>query len=202
MEKKATNIHAIFDRLVSREEREKMLGQKSACFWMTGLSGSGKSTIAQGVERKLFEAGIFAQVLDGDNIRTGICNNLGFSDEERVENIRRIAELTKLYLNSGIVTLNSFISPTIEIREMAANIIGKGDFQEIYVNTPLEECERRDVKGLYKKARSGEIPNFTGIHQPYEAPKNPALEIETEGLSIAESVEKLSKFILAQVKAI
>jgi len=193
------NIHPIFDRLVGRAERETFLNQKSHCFWLTGLSGSGKSTIAQGVERVLMDKGVFAQVLDGDNIRSGICKNLSFSAEDRVENIRRIAEVTKLYLNSGIVTLNSFISPTIDIRSMAANIVGKEHFKEVYINTSLEECERRDVKGLYKKARAGEIKNFTGIDQPYEAPQNPDFELKTEDQSIEDSVKLLSDYILKQV---
>lgn len=200
MEKKATNIHAIFDRLVDRKEKEKMLGQKGVCFWLTGLSGSGKSTIAQGVERKLFDDGRLVQVLDGDNIRTGICNNLTFSSEDRQENIRRIGEVTKLFVNAGVITLNSFISPTIAVRQMAKEIVGADDFHEIYISTDLEECERRDVKGLYKKARLGEIPNFTGIHQAYEAPTNAAFIVETKGKSIEESVDSLYNFILKHLK--
>jgi len=199
MSEKGTNIHPIFDRLVGRDEREKFLKQKSHCFWLTGLSGSGKSTIAQGVERVLMDKGFFAQVLDGDNIRSGVCNNLSFSAEDRVENIRRISEVTKLYLNSGIITLNSFISPTIEIRANAAKIIGEEYFKEVYINTSLEECERRDVKGLYKKARAGEIKNFTGIDAPYEAPENPHFEVKTEAQSIEDSVEMLSTYIIEQV---
>lgn len=195
MEKKATNIHSIFDRLVSREEKEGLIKQKGVCFWLTGLSGSGKSTIAQGVERKLFEDGRMVQVLDGDNIRTGICNNLGFDPDDRVENIRRIAEVTKLFVNAGMITLNSFISPTLAIREKAQTIIGEADFHEIYISTDLAECERRDVKGLYKKARNGEIPNFTGIHQAYEAPENPAFVVDTVGNSIENSVDSLYNFI-------
>lgn len=183
------NIHPVFDRLLTRADREQRLEQRAKVLWLTGLSGSGKSTIAEHLERKLHNAGYFAQVLDGDNIRTGINNNLGFSLDDRRENIRRIAEVAKLYLNSGVITLCSFISPTREIRAAAANIIGEDDFLEIFVDTPLEICEKRDVKGLYKKARAGEIKGFTGIDSPYEAPKQPFLEVKTENLSIEQSTE-------------
>ncbi len=190
------NIHPIFDRLLQRQDRETRLNQKSKVLWLTGLSGSGKSTIAQGVERALYNKGFFAQVLDGDNIRSGINNNLGFTIEDRQENIRRIAEVAKLYLHSGVITLNSFISPTKEIRDYARQTIGADDFIEIYINAPLEVCEQRDVKGLYKKARKGEIKGFTGIDSPYEAPENPALEIRTNELSLEDSVERICDFIL------
>ncbi len=189
------NIHPIFDRLLQREDREKRLEQKSKVLWLTGLSGSGKSTIAEALERKLYNEGFFAQVLDGDNIRSGINNNLGFSIEDRKENIRRIAEISKLYLNSGVIVINSFISPTIEIRNFAKSIIGETDFIEIYINTPLEICEQRDVKGLYKKARAGEIKGFTGIDSPYEAPLNPALEVKTIQMSVEECVDFIYKYI-------
>ncbi|MFK7809217.1 MAG: adenylyl-sulfate kinase [Saprospiraceae bacterium] len=189
------NIHPIFDRLLRRGDREKRLGQKAKVLWLTGLSGSGKSTIAQALERKFYNEGYFAQVLDGDNIRSGINNNLGFTTEDRKENIRRIAEIAKLYLNSGIITINSFISPTIEIRNYAKSIIGENDFIEIYINAPLEVCEKRDVKGLYKKARSGVIKNFTGIDAPYEAPENPTIEIRTDKMKVEEAVEKIYKEI-------
>jgi adenylylsulfate kinase len=194
------NIHPIFDRLVSRAEREERLRQRSKVIWFTGLSGSGKSTIAQHLERYLFEQGFFAQVLDGDNIRSGINNNLGFSEVDRRENIRRIAEVSRLYVQSGISSINSFISPTIAIRQMARDIIGADDFIEIYVNAPLEVCEQRDVKGLYKKARSGQIKGFTGIDAPYEAPENPDLEIKTDEVSVEEAVEKVYKYILPYIK--
>ncbi len=196
---KATNIHPIFDRLLQRDDREQRLKQHSKVLWLTGLSGSGKSTIAQALERKLHNEGYFPQVLDGDNIRTGINSNLGFSLEDRKENIRRIAEIAKLYLQSGIITLNSFVSPTREIRAFAKDIIGADDFIEIYINAPLEVCEARDVKGLYKKARNGEIKGFTGIDSPYEAPHSPALEIRTDQLSLEESVEQIYKFILDRI---
>jgi adenylylsulfate kinase len=194
------NIHPIFDRLLSREDREKRIQQRAKVLWLTGLSGSGKSTIAQDLERQLYNKGYFAQVLDGDNIRSGINNNLGFTLEDRTENVRRIAEVAKLYLNSGIITICSFISPTIEIRNFASSIIGSADFIEVYINTPIEICEKRDVKGLYKKARAGEIKGFTGIDSPYEAPKNPAVEILTENLTVEESSELILDKIYPTIK--
>lgn len=193
------NIHPIFDRLLQRSDREQRLGQRSRALWLTGLSGSGKSTIAQALERKLHNEGFFAQVLDGDNIRSGINNNLSFSSEDRQENIRRIAEISKLYVNTGIITINSFISPTIVIRQEAKDIIGATDFTEVYINTPLEVCEARDVKGLYKKARSGEIKGFTGIDAPYEAPIHPDVEVKTDGQSIEESVNIIYQHIIKEI---
>ncbi len=193
------NIHPIFDRILSREEKENLLRQKGMVIWMTGLSGSGKSTIAVGLERKLHEKGILTQVLDGDNVRTGINNNLGFSDADRSENIRRIAEVSKLFLNCGVVCINCFVSPTIEIRANAKKIIGN-DFVEVFINTPIEECEKRDVKGLYKKARAGEIKDFTGINAPFESPTNPNIEIKTVGKTIEESVNELLNQILPKIK--
>ena len=190
------NIHPIFDRLLQRGDKETMLKQRSKVIWLTGLSGSGKSTIAEAVEKILHERGYLTMLLDGDNIRTGINNNLTFSEPDRVENIRRIAEVSKLFLNCGIITLNSFVSPTNEIRTMAKNIIGETDFVEVYVNAPLEVCEARDVKGLYAKARAGLIPDFTGITSPFEAPEHPALEIRTDQMEIQESVQRLIDFII------
>lgn len=190
------NIHPIFDRLLQREDRENRLEQRSKVLWLTGLSGSGKSTIAQHLERKLYNEGFFAQVLDGDNIRSGINSNLSFSPEDRTENIRRISEIAKLYLQSGVITINSFISPTLAIRQMAKEIIGADDFIEVYINTPLEVCEARDVKGLYKKARKGEIKGFTGIDAPYEAPVNPSIEVKTHNMTIDESVDVIYKYLL------
>lgn len=195
----AENIHPIFDRLLTRSEREQRLGQSSKVIWLTGLSGSGKSTIAQQLEKLLFSEGYFAQVLDGDNIRMGISNNLGFSVEDREENIRRIAEVAKLYVNSGIITLASFISPTRAIRDMARAIIGPEDFVEIYINAPLEVCEQRDVKGLYAKARRGEIKGFTGIDSPYEAPDAPALEIRTHEMSLEASTRNIYNYLKTQI---
>ena len=193
------NIYPIFDRMLAREDKEELLKQRSVMIWFTGLSGSGKSTIAIALEREFQQRGLLCRILDGDNIRSGINNNLGFSAEDRVENIRRIAEVGKLFVDTGIITLAAFISPNNEIREMAAGIIGKEDFLEIYVSTPLEECERRDVKGLYAKARRGEIKNFTGISAPFEAPTHPALSLDTSKLSLKESVDQLLDLILPKV---
>ncbi len=190
------HIHPIFERLVTKNERERFLNQKAGVYWFTGLSGSGKSTIVEGAERKLFDLGYFSQVIDGDNMRSGVCNNLSFSLEDRRENIRRIAEVAKLYNTSGIITLCSFISPTIAIRKMAQEIIGLENFSEIYVNADLAVCEDRDVKGLYKKARAGEIKGFTGIDSPYEKPINPDLEINTSQQEVEQSVATVLNFIL------
>lgn len=189
------HIHPVFDRLLQRADRERRLRQHSKVLWLTGLSGSGKSTIAEELERRLFNEGFFPQALDGDNIRSGINKYLDFSEEGRRENIRRIAEISKLYVSSGIIAINSFISPTVAIRQMAREIIGEGDFIEIYINAPLEVCEARDVKGLYQKARAGEIKGFTGIDAPYEAPENPALEIRTDQMSLHDSVRALFEFL-------
>jgi adenylylsulfate kinase len=152
------------------------------------------------VEQKLHEMGFLVQILDGDNIRTGINSNLGFSEEDRIENIRRIAEVTKLFINCGVITINSFVSPTKDIRDLAQEIIGKDDFFEVFINASFEECEMRDVKGLYKKARAGEIKNFTGLDAPFEAPTNPALEILTAGQSIEASVDTVVHFVLQKIK--
>lgn len=199
MSTKATNIHPVFDRIVGREEKELFLKQRARVIWMTGLSGSGKTTIAIGVEKELQKRGFLTQILDGDNIRTGINKNLGFSEEDRFENIRRIAEVSKLFVNCGIITINCFVSPTLAIREQAKEIIGDADFREIYVNASYRDCEKRDVKGLYKKARNGEIKNFTGLDAPFEAPENAFLEIKTAEMSIEESVNCLVKVILSDI---
>jgi len=190
------NIHPIFDRLILRQEQELLLNQKGKVFWFTGLSGSGKSTIAIAFERALYERGYFVKVLDGDNIRTGINQGLGFSIVDRIENIRRISEVAKLFLESGIIVLCSFVSPTIEIRSLAKQIIGKSDFYEIFVDTPLEICEGRDVKGLYKKARAGEIKGFTGIDSPYEPPIQPAARLATVNKSVRNSVDILLDLVI------
>lgn len=200
--KQQENIHPIFDKMQSREEKEQQLRQRGLTVWFTGLSGSGKSTIAVALEHRLSQQGIFSRILDGDNIRTGINRGLGFSEEERRENIRRIAEVSKLFTETGIVTLSAFVSPTNELREMAREIIGKEDFVEIFVATPLEECERRDVKGLYAKARRGEIKDFTGITSPFEAPESPALAIDTTNLSVEEAVERVLEIIIPKIKHI
>ena len=194
------NIYPIFDRMMGREDKETLLKQRSVMVWFTGLSGSGKSTIAIALERELHQRGLLCRILDGDNIRSGINNNLGFSAEDRVENIRRIAEVSKLFIDTGVITIAAFISPNNELREMASSIIGKENFLEIYVNTPIEECERRDVKGLYAKARKGEIKDFTGVSAPFEAPEHPALSLDTSVLSLEESVNKLLELILPKVR--
>ena len=194
------NIYPIFDRMLSRQDKEELLKQHSVMIWFTGLSGSGKSTIAIALERELHKRGLLCRILDGDNIRSGINNNLGFTEADRIENIRRIAEVSKLFVDTGIITIAAFISPSNDIREMAANIIGKDDFLEVYVSTPIEECERRDVKGLYAKARRGEIKNLTGISAPFEAPAHPALTLDTSALSLEESVNKLLELILPRIQ--
>ena len=194
------NIYPIFDRMLSRQDKEELLKQHSVMIWFTGLSGSGKSTIAIALERELHKRGLLCRILDGDNIRSGINNNLGFTEADRIENIRRIAEVSKLFVDTGIITIAAFISPSNDIREMAANIIGKDDFLEVYVSTPIEECDRRDVKGLYAKARRGEIKNFTGISAPFEAPAHPALTLDTSALSLEESVNKLLELILPRIQ--
>ncbi len=196
MEKKATNIYPIFDRMMSRDDKEQLLRQRGMMLWFTGLSGSGKSTVAIALERELHNRGLLCRILDGDNIRSGINNNLGFSAEDRVENIRRIAEVGRLFVDTGIITIAAFISPNNQLREMAAEIIGKDDFVEVFVSTPLEECEKRDVKGLYAKARRGEIKNFTGISAPFEAPEHPDITLDTSKLPVEESVKILLDYVL------
>ncbi len=194
------NIYTTFDTILKREDKEKLLNQRSLVIWFTGLSGSGKTTLAQNLEKVLYKKGFLTQVLDGDNIRSGINNNLKFTEADRLENIRRIAEVSKLLINSGVITLNSFISPTKEIRDMAKGIIGKENFFEIYVNAPIEVCEERDVKGLYEKARRGEIKNFTGIDSPFDSPLDCDLEIKTNVLSIKDSVELILEQILNRIE--
>lgn len=190
------HIHPIHDKMVTRDVRESILKQRGGVYWMTGLSGSGKSTIAVGLEKELIARGYHAVILDGDNIRNGINKGLTFTLEDRKENIRRIAEIAKLFCQTGMITIASFISPTREMRTFAKSIIGEDDFHEVFVNTPLEICEQRDVKGLYKKARAGEISNFSGIDSPYEAPKQPFLEIKTEHQSIEQSVDQVLNKII------
>lgn len=192
----AENIYPIYDQMMSRADKEKLLRQHGLMVWFTGLSGSGKSTIAIGVERELHKRGILCRILDGDNIRAGINSNLGFSAEDRMENIRRTAEIGKLFVQTGIVTLACFVSPTNDVRRMARNIIGDEDFKEVFVSTPLEECERRDVKGLYARARKGEVKDFTGISAPFDTPENPTLEIDTSRLSLEESVSRVVEMVL------
>lgn len=194
------HVYPIFDKMLSRSAKEQLLGQKGLMVWFTGLSGSGKSTLAVALERELHQRGLLCRILDGDNIRSGINNNLGFSAVDREENIRRIAEVGKLFVDTGIITLAAFISPDEKMRQMAASIIGNGDFLEVYVNTPIEACEKRDVKGLYAKARKGEIKNFTGVSAPFEAPENPDISIDTSVTSLEESVQALLSIILPKIK--
>ena len=180
------NLYSTKDSLLSRKDKEKLLNQKGICVWLTGLSGSGKTTIANFVSRQLHNVGVYTQVLDGDNIRLGINKNLSFSDQDRKENIRRIAEVAKLFVEAGVVTFCCFVSPTREMRKLAKNVIGENDFFEVFISTNLETCEKRDVKGLYKKARRGEIKDFTGVSSPFESPVNPDLVLNTEDKSINE----------------
>lgn len=188
-------IYPIFDQMLSRSDKEELLGQKGVMLWFTGLSGSGKSTVAIALERELQKRGLLCRILDGDNIRSGINKGLGFTAEDRRENIRRIAEVAKLFVDTGIITIAAFISPSNELRRMASDIIGAEDFKEVYISTPLEVCEARDVKGLYAKARRGEIKNFTGISAPFEAPEHPALSIDTSKMSLEDSVKQILAFL-------
>jgi len=188
-------IYPIFDRMLSRSDKEALLGQKGVMLWFTGLSGSGKSTVAIALERELQKRGLLCRILDGDNIRSGINKGLGFTAEDRRENIRRIAEVAKLFVDTGIITIAAFISPSNDLRRMASDIIGSEDFKEVYISTPLEVCEARDVKGLYAKARRGEIKNFTGISAPFEAPEHPALSIDTSKVSLEDSVKQILTFL-------
>lgn len=180
---------------VTRKERNNLNQHPSFVIWFTGLSGSGKSTLANAVEVELFKKGIHTFNLDGDNIRLGLNKGLGFNKDDRRENLRRIAEVAKLFVDSGVVVLASFVSPLKSDRELIKDIIGIKDYIEVFVNTPLEECEKRDVKGLYKKARAGEIENFTGIDAPYEAPENPSIEIDGKAESIEESINNVLQFL-------
>ena len=185
--------------MLQRTDREALLKQKGIMIWFTGLSGSGKSTLAIALERELYKQGILCRILDGDNIRSGINNNLGFSEADRTENIRRIAEVSKLFVDCGIVTIAAFISPTHAIRRMASEIIGENDFLEVYVSTPIEECERRDVKGLYARARRGEIKEFTGISSPFEVPEHPFISIDTSRQSLADSMKILLEAVSPKI---
>lgn len=196
----ATNIHPIFNSLLSREKKEEGLNQKGIVLWMTGLSGSGKSTIAQALEFALHDLGYFTMLLDGDNLRTGVNNNLGFSEEDRTENVRRSAEVSKLFVSAGVITICSLISPTEEIRAQARNIIGEEDFYQVHIDAPFEVCAERDVKGLYKKALAGEIKNFTGLDSPFETPANPFVKISTHTQSLEDSLKQLLEAVLPVIK--
>jgi len=194
------HIYPIFDTILDREQKEKLNQQRATVIWMVGLSGSGKSTLARSLENNLFEMGYLTKLLDGDNLRSGINNNLGFTDEDRTENIRRAAEVSKLFAECGVVTICSLISPTAAIRSMAREIIGEELFYEVFINCPLEVCEQRDVKGLYAKARKGEIKKFTGIDAPFEDPVDPSLEIRTDLHSVEECQAQLLDNILPKIK--
>lgn len=200
MEKADKHIYPVFNKILKRSDKETLLNQKGKVIWLTGLSGSGKTTIAKGIEEVLHREGFVCQVLDGDNIRSGINNNLGFTDEDRLENIRRIAEVSKLFINCGIITINSFISPTEKIRQIAKDIIGADDFISVYINAPVTVCEQRDVKGLYRKARAGEIKDFTGVNAVFEPPVDPDVEVQTDKLSSGDSVEKILTYVLPHIR--
>lgn len=193
------NIYAVFDKIKDRKEKEIVLKQRAKVIWFTGLSGSGKTTLASLLEKRLFDLNYFCQILDGDNVRSGINRNLKFSDEDRNENIRRIAEVSKLFMNCGIILLCAFISPTNEMRQMAKEIVGEDDFLEVFIDVPLEVCEQRDPKGLYKKARSGEIKDFTGISAPFEAPEFPFLKVENTNPDIGETVTMMLRNVLPEI---
>jgi adenylylsulfate kinase len=197
------NIHTEFHRMLGRADKEALLKQRSVVFWLYGYSGSGKSTIANAFERALHEKGFLTQILDGDNIRSGLNNNLGFSDEDRAENIRRIAEVAKLYLNSGIVTITSFICPTRELRQLARSVVGEADFVEVYVKASYETCAERDPKGLYAKAKEGKIANFTGKDSAFEEPEadDDVLILDTEANSIEQSADILLQCLKRRQKA-
>lgn len=191
---KATNIHW-HAASIHREQREALNGHKSAILWFTGLSGAGKSTLAHAVEAKLHDLKCATYVLDGDNIRHGLCKDLGFSDADRQENIRRIGEVAKLFVDGGVVALTAFISPFRSDRDSVRALVDEGDFIEIYCYAPLDVCEERDPKGLYKKARAGEIPEFTGISSPYEEPLSPEIKVDTASQSLDESVEQVIRVL-------
>jgi adenylylsulfate kinase len=183
-----------------RQQREQLLNQRSCVIWLTGLSGAGKTTLATALSKHLHQSGKLCTVLDGDALRDGLNKGLGFSDADRTENIRRAAETARILLNTGIITICSFISPTHEIRAMAKSIIGENDFVEVFVNSSLASCEQRDVKGLYAKARRGEIPAFTGITSPFEAPLQPAIELRTDQQTEAESLAQLLHYIAPRIE--
>jgi len=199
MEKADKHIYPVFNKILKRSDKENLLRQRGKVIWLTGLSGSGKTTIAKGIEEVLHREGFICQVLDGDNIRSGINNNLGFSPEDRLENIRRIAEVSKLFINCGIITINSFISPTEKIRQIARDIIGEDDFITVYINAPVTVCEQRDVKGLYKKARAGEIHDFTGVDAPYDPPESPDVVVHTDSMSRGDSVDRILEYVMPRI---
>ena len=195
MSKTNKNIFPIFSELISRKQKELLLSQKGLTIWLTGLSGSGKTTIGKYLEKKLHKENIITKLLDGDNIRVGLNKDLGFSDKDRNENIRRIAEVSKLFVECGIVTINCFVSPSKKQRKLARSIIGVENFYEVFIDASVDECEKRDVKGLYAKAKKGLIPNFTGISADFEIPNKPNIIINTTQQTIEQSGDKLFDFI-------
>jgi len=193
---KITNENTIWhEPTIYRKDRERMNGHKSCILWFTGLSGSGKSTLAHAVEDHLHRQQVRTFVLDGDNVRKGLCKDLGFSDEDRTENIRRIGEVSNLLMQAGVITLTAFISPFIKDRKIVRDLVSEGEFIEIFCDAPLATCEERDPKGLYKKARAGEIPEFTGISSPYEAPERPEITLNTGEMSIDECVHAVVEYL-------
>ena len=200
MTKFQENIYPIEDRLLSRSDREDTYGYKAMVFWLCGLSGSGKSTLAIGLEKFLFSKNVHAVVLDGDNLRSGVCQDLGFSLEDRMENIRRISEIAKVLISNGLVPIVSLISPTIKIRETAKSIIGDDDFNEIFVKSSFQKCKDRDVKGLYAKSAQGNLGSFSGKDSVFENPTNPWLEIDTENETHEQSMTKLCDAVLGKIQ--
>lgn len=194
------NIVPVFDGMMPRAERETRMKQRAICFWFTGLPGSGKSTLAVALETELIKRGYTVVLLDGDNVRSGLNAGLGFSDEDRRENIRRVAEVNRLMLNAGIITLNSFVSPSEDLRKLAADIIGRQDFRLIWVSAPLDTCEKRDVKKHYARAKQGGIGSFTGVTAPFETPATYFLEVPSHQLSVQESIDLLMKHILPLIE--
>lgn len=194
------NSHHIYPvELLSKELKEKHLTQRAKVIWFTGLSGAGKTTLGQRLEKELFARGFLCQILDGDNIRSGINKNLGFSEDDRVENIRRVAEVAKLFLNCGIITINCFIAPTHQIREMAASIVGNQNLIDVFIDAPMSVCEDRDTKGLYRLARAGKIQQFTGVNSVFEPPVNPSIRIQTDIFTIDQCVDLLLDKIIPEI---
>jgi adenylylsulfate kinase len=193
---KVTNQHTVWhEPSVYRKDRENMNGHKSVIIWFTGLSGAGKSTVAHALENRLHKNKVRTFVLDGDNVRRDLCKDLGFSDDDRTENIRRIGEVSKLMMEAGVIVLTAFISPFIRDRQIVRNLTAENEFIEVYCDASLDICESRDVKGLYKKARAGEIPHFTGISSEYEQPENPEILLDTENQTVEHSVERIIAYL-------
>jgi len=195
-----SDIHPIYTQMLSRAEREKKLRQRAKVIWLYGLSGSGKSTLATALENLLFAEGFVTTHLDGDNLRDGLNRGLGFSDADREENIRRVAEVSKLFVQSGIICLNSFITPRESLRQLARGILGETDLLEVYVECSFETCRKRDVKGLYKKVDAGLVPNFTGKESAFEPPARPALVLNTETTPLGDSLETLYSFVVGHIR--